>query len=42
MTKLEREILKILTDDARHTPKEIAVMLGVEEQKHYSEIYRYY
>ncbi|NLC17105.1 MAG: Lrp/AsnC family transcriptional regulator [Clostridiales bacterium] len=33
MTKLEREILKILTDDARHTPKEIAVMLGVEEQK---------
>ncbi|HHW89544.1 MAG TPA: Lrp/AsnC family transcriptional regulator [Clostridiales bacterium] len=33
MTKLEREILKILTDDARHAPKEIAVMLGVEEQK---------
>lgn len=33
MTKLEQDIIKILTDDARHTPKEIAVMLGVEEQK---------
>ncbi|HEY8423845.1 MAG TPA: Lrp/AsnC family transcriptional regulator [Clostridia bacterium] len=33
MTKLEQDIIKILTDDSRRSPKEIAVMLGEEEQK---------
>ncbi|HEY8443195.1 MAG TPA: Lrp/AsnC family transcriptional regulator [Clostridia bacterium] len=33
MTKLEQDIIKILTEDSRRAPKEIAVMLGVEEQK---------
>ncbi|HEY8419681.1 MAG TPA: Lrp/AsnC family transcriptional regulator [Clostridia bacterium] len=33
MTKLEQDIIKILTEDSRRAPKEIAVMLGADEQK---------
>ncbi|HEY8390643.1 MAG TPA: Lrp/AsnC family transcriptional regulator [Clostridia bacterium] len=33
MTKLENDILRIIKDDSRHTPHEIAVMLNVEENK---------
>jgi DNA-binding Lrp family transcriptional regulator len=33
MTKLEQDIIKILTEDSRRAPKEIAVMLGEKEQK---------
>lgn len=33
MTKLEKDILQIIKDDSRQTSQEIAVMLGVDEQK---------
>lgn len=33
MTKLENDILRIIKDDSRQTSQEIAVMLGIDEQK---------
>lgn len=33
MTKIERQILSILKDDARVTPAQIAVMLGISEEE---------
>lgn len=33
MTKLENDILRIIKDDSRQTPQEIAVMLNLDEKK---------